>query len=962
MARQLLSLCGCLWAVSLLACTEPPTSAGNGPACVEGDIESCTCDDGADGVRTCGPGPAFGACDCSGAAPVVPDLVCDPGTLDFGRVLKGQERVLEVTCRNRAAAADALVVAPIAGEDRAQFGHDRAADGGAVTVPAGGDLTVAVTYRAVRSGSANASLELLRVEKDGTRSRAARIRLAGFALDHAVGCSPTVLDFGYVAPATERHREIVCRNESERPFEITVVLDAASDNRFTWTPNDHPIVIPAAVVDVPGEVRIDVAFRPTVQDAGYRKNGILVLHTNDPTTPRVDVQMVGFAGGPVLGCSPARLDFGVVAVGLPVTRSFACASVGADDPTRTDDALVVTEVSSTGPEFAATVRGELNPAGYRVGESFVVDVTYRPVDDGIDTASIELVSNDSITTPEAPRAVEVQGLGRDLPPCDFELAPGELRFGVVEKDRAATLEFAVRNNHADAECLIRDLRLAPTCDAAFTLPTGPVDIDVLPPAGERRFPVQFLPTAHRTAPYTCDVLFDISNPVDPHQVVHMRGASTESCVLFAPPDLDFGTVKPGCATSDREIRIFNTCSQPLVPPDLVVGEGASDEFFVRAAPPNGFTIAPGLSTTFTVAYRPEDEGIDLGSLLAFFPGETEPHLVTLRGRAALDAIQTDTFEQNAGPVDVLWVVQNGHFAAGQANIAANAAAFLSFAQEQAIDFQIGVTTSGLNSPCGNPGGAGGAEDGRLFPVDNSRPRILKPTTPNLDAVWAANFMVGTCHYDERFMEAAYRALTPPVIDHCDDPRHPEPDDGNCGFLRKDAHLSIIAVGDDYDGSSQTGLFYSNAFRSLKGFTNGPGFSFHAITGDRGTGCTGNGSAVAGDRLIDLAESTEGGSFHSICTSDWPGLLRDVSKAAFGYRSCFALKGRPEDSNGNGTVSDLEGELQVRVDGMVSPSRGPQGQVRWTLDAAEQAVCFEAGFLPEPGSQVEISYRVACLSW
>ena len=960
MHRRLSLLCGCIWASAFLACTEAP-AAGNGPACVAGASAACTCGDGAAGVRTCNDRGTFDACDCT-VEPFEPDLTCEPGTLDFGRVVVGREQVLEVTCRNRASAGDTLVVAPIAGEDRALFGHDREVEGGAVTVPAGGKLTVAVTYRAARGGQARATLELLRVARDGTHTSAARIELRGQGLTGAVRCAPSALDFGFVAPGMEKHREVVCWNESEAPFEITgVALDAASDRRFTWRPTEYPIVIPAAQ-GVPGELHIDVAFMPTIDDAGYRKNGILTLTSNDSTMSRFDVQLTGFVGGPVLSCSPGQIDFGLVATSLPATRSFVCANVGSDDPTRVDDALVVTGIESTDPEFEARVHGELNPAGYRVGETFTVDVTYRPDDDGVDGASIQLLSNDTVTNPAAPRSVEVQGLGRDLPPCDFELAPADLRFGIVEKDRAATLEVAVRNHRADAECVIRDLRLSPGCDAAFSLPAGPVELEVLPPAGELRIPLQFLPTAHRAAPYTCEVLFDISNPADPHQVVQARGASTESCAFFAPPDLDFGTVKPGCAADDRQIVIFNMCPEPLVPADIVMAGGGSGEFFVRSAPVPDSTISPGLPMVFRVAYRPVDEGNDHGGVLVSFVGEAEPHLVTLRGRAALDAVQTDTFEQGHGPVDVLWVMDNsGGLSTPQAGVATNAAAFLQFAQEQAIDFQIGVTTSGLNSPCGNPGGAGGAEDGRLFPVDNSRPRILKPTTPDLEAVWAANFHVGTCHYDEFFMEAAYRALTPPVIDHCDDPRHPEPNDGNCGFLRKDADLSIIAVADENDNSPRLEEFYLNTFLALKGFQ-ADRFRFHAITGARGTGCSANGGSEAGDRLIDLAEATEGGSFHSICSGDWDGTMRDVSKAAFGYRSCFSLKGRPEDTNGNGSVSDVEGELQIRVDGLVSPSTGPQGQARWSYGADRKAVCYEPDFVPEPGRQVEISYRPASSCW
>jgi len=100
-----------------------------------------------------------------------------------------------------------------------------------------------------------------------------------------------------------------------------------------------------------------------------------------------------------------------------------------------------------------------------------------------------------------------------------------------------------------------------------------------------------------------------------------------------------------------------------------------------------------------------------------------------------------------------------------------------------------------------------------------------------EALWRANTTIGMCHYDEQPYEAARRALSPPLVDHADDPRTPEPDDGNLGFLRPDADLAIIFVTDEPDQSTSHGLTpsgYISFFRSLK-----PGRAgmvrLHAIT-------------------------------------------------------------------------------------------------------------------------------------
>src|SRR2546423_6070094 len=63
------------------------------------------------------------------------------------------------------------------------------------------------------------------------------------------------------------------------------------------------------------------------------------------------------------------------------------------------------------------------------------------------------------------------------------------------------------------------------------------------------------------------------------------------------------------------------------------------------------------------------------------------------------------------------------------------------------DFHIAITSTGMEpytqgwTQC--PGGANGGEAGRLFPGDNSRPRLLTPPPPNRQDVVFPHTSVGT---------------------------------------------------------------------------------------------------------------------------------------------------------------------------------------------------------------------------
>lgn len=889
-----------------------------------------------------------------------PSVACEPPSVDFGSIWRGQTLHRETVCVNTAAHPWSLAPGTIEGLDADLFRIDPVSP---EAVAPGGSWRIRVTVVASRVGLYSAALPLAST----TGRPAGKIYLGATAETRALACGPAVVDFGFVAPGSVGHRELVCLNRSPVPIHITeLALDASSDQRFSWLPG-APIVVPPADEAGAGRATIDLAYAPG-PDGGRRHTGRLVISNDEPSTPQLDVRLTGFAGGPRIECSPTALDFGTVALGVPVTRSFACTNTGTDDPTRNDDGLVVSGFAATRPaEFTVAPRGPLQARGYGIGEVFTVDVTYHPVDEGLDGAEIRVLSNATNGTEAQPYAVAVAGQGRDLPPCDVELAPAQLRFGVVERGHAATLEFAIRNRLAEDECLVRNVRLADTCAAAFSLPTGEVAAAMLPPGGELRVPVRFAPTAYRTDPYTCDVLLDVSDPAQPNRFVPVRGASEESCLLVTPGELDFGVglVRPGCSAGprDRELELFNVCTRPLVFSQLEL-VGADPEFVVVSAPPAGTTIGPGLSAKATLGYHPGNLGADLGAVLVYLEGTPEPHHAAgLFGIGSDEAAQQASFVVNHRPkVDVLLVIDNSDgMADEQAALAANLLAFRSFAQAQEIDFQLGVTTSGM-APAGSgcPGGANGGEAGRLFPVDSSRPRILTPSTPNVVAVWSANVQVGTCHQDEYVLDAAYHALSSPTIDNCDDPRFPQPNDGNCSFLRDDAHLSIVAVTDEAAGPLQAATFYGAAFRALKGVDRPDLFSFHAITGDRGTGCSlPTNTAEAGDTLISLAEGTEGGTFHSICSTDWAATLRDLSAAVFGHPSCYLLPNAAEDTNGDGQVTDGAGELEVRLNGQVVPSVGSQGQAIWRYRPEQRAVCFDPLAQPEPGTGIEVGYRIAC---
>ncbi|WP_233610286.1 choice-of-anchor D domain-containing protein [Corallococcus sp. AB049A] len=486
-------------------------------------------------------------------------------------------------------------------------------------------------------------------------------------------------------------------------------------------------------------------------------------------------------------------------------------------------------------------------------------------------------------------------------------------------------------------CFLSALQLASGSDPAFRASTLPNR--VLEPGKKATLIVRFQPPSEGEFQGLAEGW--VSHPTHGHPLVNLVGRGVQGCFSVQPTTVDFGINRLVCGPRTREFMAYNDCPGEVKVAGMKL-EQAGAQFAVSGALPA--TIPPGGRVKLTAKYAPVEEGDDAATV-RFTLKDGAVFNAGLVGRGLSKTDQTDRFIQQAeARVDVLFVVDNsGSMMEEQQSLGANFAAFLSQAAAAQVDYRIGVTTTGLDPSPGGwsecPGGALGGENGRLFPVDGTSPRIITPETPNAAGVFANNTHVGVCHWNEQGLDATWRALSDPLLYNLDDPRTPQLNDGNGGFLREDAKLAIIVLSDEEDFSSQPVAFYETYLLALKG--NDPSkVSFNAVVGPEDlTTCTT--SSSSGSRYMELARRLNG-VVDSICTPNWAASLEKLSESAFGPNRAFPLSELPEDP----------GAIAVRVDG-VPVTEG------WAYDARANAVIFERLRAPAPGVVVEVTYPLGC---
>ncbi|HSP79491.1 MAG TPA: hypothetical protein VLQ93_13225, partial [Myxococcaceae bacterium] len=229
----------------------------------------------------------------------------------------------------------------------------------------------------------------------------------------------------------------------------------------------------------------------------------------------------------------------------------------------------------------------------------------------------------------------------------------------------------------------------------------------------------------------------------------------------------------------------------------------------------------------------------------------------------------------------------------------------------------------------------------LVPLDGSLSRVVSSTSPGAGTTAQALLdTVGRCHHLVQGLETLRQALSAPLATLADDPRTPQPEDGNLGFLRSTASLAGVVLSDEDDHSGFEPESYVQFLRTLKGTGMAHRTQLHALvpTDNR---CTTAGQP--GPRFATVARRT-GGQVDSICLGNYGPFLDTLLERAGQPQTEFLLSAQP-----NGPE-----EMSVHLQGQPVPD------TQWSYDAARNAIVFPPAAAPKPGQTLEVRYRSVCL--
>ncbi len=468
----------------------------------------------------------------------------------------------------------------------------------------------------------------------------------------------TSLFFGFVAPTTSGTGTAIFLNACSTEVQLSAM--ATTDSVFTVsaTPGGDltRMTVPGATKNASGLwkdgiARAELTFRPIALGP---KTGRLNTNTSLSGQPAVAVPLRGIGGGPRIDVRPTPLSVGRIGFtpnASPPTyapRTLRIANVGTRPvppdaranlklgmagmgmPYWTVQALTGTANEICVGDWDQQRNGCTNtiqPNVYNptngieaiAGGALNLPIRIIPTSAGLKEFELTIYSNDPMS-PET--KVRITADAVEAPPCNYEVIPGQLNFGVVDMPQVRDLQFTLRNRGIQPNdvCYFSAIELAPGSDDTFSLPQGTVPTLVVQPGQQVPITVRAAPL--RPSPSTPtqvrgEITFGVSTPGASQGRVQLVATLAPTCVTISPDPLDFMNAELECGSPARTVSITNTCSTALTltgvtltDPGLApVGSGSCmtaggcPQFAISAAATVG-TISPGASRVVQLRFRP----------------------------------------------------------------------------------------------------------------------------------------------------------------------------------------------------------------------------------------------------------------------------------------------------------------------------------------------------------------------
>ncbi len=511
-------------------------------------------------------------------------LVADPGSLDFGSVIVGQQGAFQqISLRSQSLAE--ITIDRVEVTEGYVINHDCP-----VILASGAECTVDVAFAPGSTGVFDGSLQVDYQVLRSFFNTSATLSGVGIPVPQAdLTVTPGSLDFGgIVLDHSSAAQSITVSNTGDGVMGLNPV---AVSGDFSQT-NDCSNVLNAGDSCV-----VDVIFNPTTIGDVV---GLLEVSGNDANSESslaasADLVGVGLSVTQAnLTVTPGFLDFGGVVVnGSSAVQSVTISNTG-------DGNMSLNPVTVSG-EFSQTndCSDVLN-----AGDSCVVDVIFNPTTIGDIVGLLQVLGNDALSDASLAASADLVGVGLSVPQANLTVTPSFLDFGEVQINHDSTAQSITISNVGNGSMSLNPV----TVSGVFSQTNN--CSNVLNAGESCLVNLIFSPTAVGNAVGLLRVSGqDANSQVSLTASAELRGIGFQVAIGVSPTALSMSGTLPDAISDGQSVTISNPNNYDLLLAPLVVNGP-----FIQSND-CGVSVPPQGSCVVEIVFSPQAAGTFDGELL-----------------------------------------------------------------------------------------------------------------------------------------------------------------------------------------------------------------------------------------------------------------------------------------------------------------------------------------------------------
>ncbi len=434
------------------------------------------------------------------------DGVGKTSDLDFGSVLVGQTKTLQLKLTDTGAQALAVLNVALSGPDAQDF---KVRGNLPPSIQQDATASVSVVFAPSAGGARTANVT---IQTNSQETPMVTAKLTGAGIELGLCAHPSTLDFGNVQVlGTPSVQEVDLGNCGPSPFSITAgPVKGTQAGDFSLSAETSATLPPG------GKLVVWVSYSPAAigPSSAFLPLTVSLTGCTNCTAPSISLAGVGVDGALVF--SPSPVSFPSVPAGTTSTQKVLVSNVGTEPVT-----IGTNDLGTLGGNSVFTLSGVPQlPVTISPGGNVPLFVVYSPSSQAGDQDT--LVAWWFVKDPKvSPReATDLLSGNQVLGPCSLQVAPAALNFGNVKTATQATEQVTLTNSGGTA-CKVSGITLDPASDPDFGLASGQAVALAVPPGSSAKVGVTFSSPQNANAPLLRrgTLVFTTGDPQNPNAAV-----------------------------------------------------------------------------------------------------------------------------------------------------------------------------------------------------------------------------------------------------------------------------------------------------------------------------------------------------------------------------------------------------------------------------------------------------------